>query len=175
MYSMRDRSERKQYFLIHTTMVLLVLFFILGVPFFRSGFFSSGRGETDTVSGASVIYDTPSGEYVVLINRPLHEESGTLETWETFFSGGEIGVVFEDLHCLTIRGDAAGIDAAISFQSRLPENQMRVRTEEGVLIASKETFGLYDIIVMSSEAYEGFGMSGHTNGEMTTVVTVSGP
>ena len=40
---------------------------------------------------------------------------------------------------------------AESLQSRLPENQMKVRIVDGVLALSKAEAGLFDVIVTSDE------------------------
>ena len=40
---------------------------------------------------------------------------------------------------------------ARSFQSILPENQMKIRTENVILMLSKAESGRFDVIVMSKE------------------------
>lgn len=150
-------KQRVLLFCGHGAFILLVLFLILGTPLLSSDVFAAWMNDTDAVSSATNVIEAPSGEFVVLINRERHEKSGTLETWRTFFSGGDIGVVFEDLDCIVIRGDEAGLDAAESYRLRLPENQMRVRSEDGVLALSKAEYGRYDIMIMSAEAASSFG------------------
>ena len=115
-------------------------------------------GNVDAVSSASVILSAPDDPYIVLINRALHEKSGTLAVWEDFFAGKEIGVVYEDIDCIVLWGDPAGMEAARSFQSRLPENQMRIRQEDGLLAVSKAEHGKYDVIIMSMEAARAYGV-----------------
>lgn len=138
----------------HMLGVLLVLFLSLGLPFLRSETFAAMRSGTDAVTSASVVLDRPSGEYVVFLNRVSHEASGTLSIWEEFFRGEDIGIVFEDLTCFTAKGDAGGIEFAESLKSRLPENQMMVRTLDGTLALSRAEAGRFDVLILSREAAE---------------------
>ena len=62
--------------------------------------------------------------------------------------------VFEDLSCTVSSGDPTGLEMAKSFQSRLPENQMKIRTEDGIMMLSKAENGRFDIIVMSKEFFD---------------------
>lgn len=138
----------------HAAVIIAALCLLLVLPLHANGAFAVMRGEADTVSSATQIPDTPSGAYVVLVKKSLHEKNGTLQTWADFFSGKEIGIVFEDIDCLTALGDAGGSEFAKSLQSRLPENQMRLRSEERTLVLSKARAGMFDVIVLSKEAYE---------------------
>ncbi|MBQ8954057.1 MAG: hypothetical protein IJ048_08060 [Clostridia bacterium] len=113
-------------------------------------------GGLDGVSSASVILDAPSGEYVVLLNAPLHEKRGTVQDWTDFFQG-ESPLIMEDIRCLAARQDAGGVEMAKSYQSRLPENQMKLAVIDGTLMLSRADEGLFDAIVMSKEFAEALG------------------
>lgn len=141
----------------HAGTVLLALLILLGVPVFRTSYIQKKMSGVDAVSSASVIIDQPSGAYVVLINRDRHPNTENLATWEAFFRGEEIGFLFEDISCVVADTDAAGLELARSFQSRLPENQMKVRTEDMTLMLSKAQHGIYDVMVFSREFYDACG------------------
>ena len=113
-------------------------------------------GGLDGVSSASVILDAPSGEYVVLLNARLHEKKGTVQDWTDFFHG-ESPLIMEDIRCLAARQDAGGLQMALSYQSRLPENQMKLSVIDGTLMLSRADEALFDAIVMSKEFAEAFG------------------
>ncbi len=113
------------------------------------------RGESiDAVSGATIILDQPSGEYLILINQDMHPDGGKLEDWITFFSGEEITYIFEDITCTVASADPGALALAKSFQSRLPENQMQVRREDVTLMCSQADQGLFDILIFSREMAE---------------------
>lgn len=141
----------------HAGVVIAALLLFVGVPVFRTGYFQNRLSGVDAVSSATMIIDQPSGAYVVLINRIRHPDAEKLATWETFFSGEEIGFLFEDISCTVADSDAAGLELAKSFQSRLPENQMSVRLEDITLMLSKAQYGRFDVILMSREIYEASG------------------
>ena len=83
--------------------------------------------------------------------KKLHENKDNLDQWITFFSGGDILYIFEDISAEFPQGDMGALELALSFQSRLPENQMKVREEDSVLLMSRADEGKYDIIIMSQE------------------------
>ena len=66
-------------------------------------------------------------------------------------------ILFEDISCLVMDTDAAGLEIAKSLQSRLPENQMKLRTENATLLLSKAKYGEFDMILVSREAYDAYG------------------
>ena len=158
----------------HILFVIAALFVTLGLPAMRSEAFQLATGGTDAVSSATTILEAPSGEYVILINTQRHEASGTLQTWQDFFAGKDIGIVFEDLNCIVIRGDTAGEEAARSYQSRLPENQMKIRLEDSTLMLSKAQHGRFDVILMSREMYEASGASSEKKAERIDLVEADG-
>ena len=126
---------------------------ILGVPFFTSDYFkgiASGSG-ADAVSGASVVVDQPSGNYTVLINLEKHTDKDNLILWEDFFEGRDVSFIFEDIKCTAAKSDTGGIQLAENYMTRLPENQMVLKTEDPTLMLSKAEYGKFDIIVMSDE------------------------
>ena len=124
----------------------------LGIPFVCSDTFSRMiSGKTDAVTSASVILDAPSGDYLVLVNLDRHQNAENLALWETFFTGTDAPVIYEDISCLTALGDRGGCDMADSFRSRLPENQMKIHSIDGTLLLSKAEHGLFDVIVLSEE------------------------
>lgn len=137
----------------HLLIVGACLYVLLGLPFMLL-YPGAGQKDPDAVTSASVILEKPSGEYIVFINKGRRKDEETLKTWEKFFNGQEISYVFEDIVCCVADGDAAAARMAASFQSRLPENQMKIRREDGTLMLSKAEHGIYDILIMSREAAE---------------------
>ena len=143
----------------HIGIVVLGLFLCLGLPGLALGdlgaVFSDG---VDAVSSASLeLPEQPSGEYVVIVNRDRHPL--TLEEWTRFFREETVGVIMEDISCLTAASDPTGIQLAQRYQARLAENQMRLRAEDGLLVVSRAENGLYDVIVLSREAAEAVDFS----------------
>ena len=109
------------------------------------------RGDgADAVSGASVILDAPSGSFVVLLNGSRHTRWDTAGDWADFFRGESL-VIMDDAECLVAEGDAGGFEMADSYRSRLPENQMKIRREDGLMMLSRAQVGGFDVIVMSKE------------------------
>ena len=140
----------------HILFIAAGAFLILGLPFLGSDYFKNMTDGVDAVSGASLIIDKPSGEYVVLINRDFHKNEENLALWHHFFRGEEVSYIFEDISCSVAAGDAGGQEMARSFQSRLPENQMRIRSEDATLLLSRADHGKFDVIVLSKEFAEGY-------------------
>lgn len=153
---------------------IVVLLAILGIPFFLLG------GENiftinpaDAVSSAtSYTFDADdlSGEYVVLINNTLHEKKGTIPVWVEFFSGRDVPVILDDIHCLVADSDTAGREFAEICQARLPENQMKIKIENGLLLVSKAEYSRFDIIIMSKELAEAY--SAYSIGENADITLV---
>ena len=140
--------QRWKHILLDTAVILAVL----GIPFVCSDTFSQIiSGNADAVSSASVILDAPSGDYLVLVNLDRHQNAENLALWESFFTGTDAPVIYEDIRCLTALGDSGGCDMADSYRSRLPENQMQVHAIDGTLLLSKAEHGLFDVIVLSAE------------------------
>lgn len=133
--------------------LLAVLLFAL------AGGFGKMSGDTDAVSSASVIIEKPSGSYTVLINRDRHRSADDLAAWHEFFSGGDFEIIFDDIECVTLSGDTGALTLAQSFMSRLPENQMKVTSGDAVLTLSKAEHGRFDMMIVSAEAAETYGIS----------------
>ena len=139
-----------------------------------TGYIHNKLSGVDAVSAATVIIDQPSGAYVVLINKDRHLNADNLETWQTFFKGEEIGILFEDISCTVADMDVSGLDMAQSFQSRLPENQMTLRKEDITLMLSKASCGLFDVIMMSKEVYDAYGAAAITDDERMVIIEEEG-
>ena len=154
--------------------ILAALFVLAGLPELSTGYIQNKLSGVDAVSAATVIIDQPSGAYVVLINKDRHLNADNLETWQTFFKGEEIGILFEDISCTVADMDVSGLDMAQSFQSRLPENQMTLRKEDITLMLSKAGYGLFDVIMMSKEVYDAYGAAAITDDERMVIIEEEG-
>ena len=154
--------------------ILAALFVLAGLPVLSTGYIQNKLSGVDAVSAATVIIDQPSGAYVVLINKDRHLNADNLETWQTFFKGEEIGILFEDISCTVADMDVSGLDMAQSFQSRLPENQMTLRKEDITLMLSKASCGLFDVIMMSKEVYDAYGAAAITDDEKMVIIEEEG-
>ena len=130
-------------------------------------------GSADAVSSATVIssMDDINGEYVVLINRERHQS--TLEKWKRFFKGEDVGFIMEDIVCAVASNDAAGIETAEAYRSRLPQNQMTLKSDSGVLVVSKAKNDIFDILIMSDKAAKAFGAEDLYNKENVEVLHMS--
>lgn len=146
---------------------------LLVIPFLLTGGISKLTGGTDAVSSASVTIDKPSGNYTVLINRDRHKNEKELAAWQRFFSGGESEVIFEDIACVTLDGDTGALTMAQSFMSRLPENQMKVTSQEPVLTLSKADIGRFDVMIVSEEAADVYGISSVYEGKDVDVIRIT--
>ncbi len=60
-------------------------------------------------------------------------------------------MIMSDVDCRVAAADAAAMQLARRYQLRLPENQMKLKIENGLLLISKAEVGLFDAIVMSKE------------------------
>ena len=141
----------------HILIIILVLALIIGLPVYSTGYVQAKIFRQEAISSASVIIDSPSGAYVVVINKDLHKGGQTLDTWRDFFEGKEIDYLFEDISCVVADSDSVGLDQAISFMSRLPENQMSVHTIDSTLMMSKLKYGKVDVAIMSEEFCNAYG------------------
>ena len=145
---------------------------LLIVPFlFTDGFARLVNG-TDALSSASVIIDKPSGSYTVLINRDRHKSESDMNAWREFFSGGEFVIIFDDISCVTLAGDTGALTMAQSFMSRLPENQMKTESSEAVMALSKAEYGRFDMMIVSDEAAESYGISSVYEGKNVEVIHI---
>lgn len=133
----------------HIVISLTAAALLVGAPAFYI-LKSSGNGDVDAISGATAkLPDKPSGEYVLLLNRSLHED--TVDEWTRFFRDGELDVIFDDISCIAAQNDVNAIEMAEILRAQLPENQMKLRTENPVLLASKAENGCIDAAFFSKE------------------------
>ena len=154
----------------HVAFVMCLLFLTAVLPIITH-FDLFGAFDTDAVSSASIeLPDQPSGEFIVLINKEKH--SNTTEDWRVFFSGEDLPVIFEDISCLTATGDTSGQQLAERYQLQLPENQMKLDEENGVLLASKVESGYIDVAIFSSEMADALKLA--PDEEEVTAFTVYG-
>ncbi|MCR4891592.1 MAG: hypothetical protein K5989_05370 [Lachnospiraceae bacterium] len=158
----------------HIIIVISSLFLLVGIPFFRTDYFANMRGGVDSMTSASLVIEKPSGEFVLFINKGQHPNSEKLGKWLDFFEGREFTFIFEDIHVLVPKGDAGGLSMARSLQSQLPENQMILRQEDGVLLTSKAEEGLYDMILMSKEAADAYHTEDLFQDSDTIALRISG-
>lgn len=156
----------------HIAVCLAVVLLLAVVPFALAGGFAKISGEPDAVSSASVVIEKPSGSYTVLINRDRHKSESDLAAWHKFFSGGEFEIIFDDIECVTLGGDTGALTLAQSFMSRLPENQMKVTSGDAVLTLSKAENGRFDMMIVSAEAAEKYGIADIYDGKNVDVIAV---
>ena len=145
-------------YLKHAIIVAAALLLTLGLPLYRTGYLRvlAGGSAPDVLTSPSVILDQPSGRYVIYLNHDLHPDEEKWNIWLDFFEGKEIGFLFEDISCAVAKTDPQGYSMAQSYQSRLPENQMKIRQEDAILMLSKAEEGRYDIIIMSKEVADAY-------------------
>ena len=127
--------------MLHLLADAAVLGAVFGFPFLTGS-------RPDAISGATAVIDAPSGEFVVLLNRDALTED---VFWEKFFSGQEVDFCFEDIACQVPGNDAAALEMARSFQSRLSEHQMTIRREDATLLLSKADHGKFEVLLLSKE------------------------
>ncbi len=135
--------------ILHIIITLALIILTVGVP---SAYIltRSGGKMTDAVSGASMkLPEKTSGEYLILVNRSLHED--TIDEWTAFFRDEKMDVIFDDINCIAPRGDGNAIKTAERLRAQLPENQMRLRSEDATLLASKAENGCIDAAIFSKE------------------------
>ncbi len=155
----------------HCVLSLMLAVIIVGIPSAMSFDITDSSSGTDAVSSASLnIPANPDGEFVVLINNELHKDN--IEEWKSFFSDEDYPVIFNDISCITARGDAAGITTAGLYTQRLPENQMKMRVEDPTLLVSKIEKGRFDTAIMSKELSDALKLK--ADPENITVINITG-
>ena len=153
-------------FTLTAIFLLAVLPIALHFPVFQ-------KDAVDAVSGSSLVLpDQPSGAFIVLINTSMHRD--TLDDWTNFFTDSDFAVIFEDIRCLTAAGDVTGSQLAQRYQAQLPENQMTLREENPVLLASKAENGYIDVAVFSREMADALALSYRSGIDGVTVIEVGG-
>lgn len=144
----------------HIATVVALLLAFVGVPAWQGHVnVAALLSSAEDAGAATDIHDVPSGSYTILVNRDLHTNAEVLGYWLDFLTGKDVPLITEDVSCVALEGDVAGIEMAYSLASRLPTNQMKVRVENGVLALSKAEVGRFDIMVMSDEMADAFGAS----------------
>lgn len=158
----------------HIIVVIAALFVILGIPTLSSVDVSALlSGNPDAVTHASTeLPDQPSGEFIVLINNDT--QGDYIEEWREFFTEGDFGVIMSDIGCMTFEGDTTAIQLAERYQARLPENQMTLKSENALLLASKAECGLFDAIVASKEMADAYKLDDICARDSVTCITVKG-
>ncbi|MBR1811066.1 MAG: hypothetical protein IJ766_05380 [Clostridia bacterium] len=155
-----------------------VLLVILGVPFLSLGGASAFRTDgVDAVTGASTFAFNPdevSGEYVIYINHTYHEKRDTVGLWTAFFSGENVPVIMDDISCLVASNDPAGMEYAQICQARLPENQMRIKSVNALLLLSKADYGAFDVIILSKPLVDAYAAASVSENQYITTVYVGG-
>ena len=124
------------------------------------GYINWSSDSPDAVSSATakpVSAGDMSGKYIVFINRELHDKAGTTGDWEKFFSfTDDVPLIMEDITCKVAQFDSEGLDTARKYQARLPENQMKIEQEAGVMLLSKAELGRFDVMIMSEAAAKSY-------------------
>ena len=124
------------------------------------GYINRSSDSPDAVSSATaqpVSAGDMSGKYMVFINRGLHDKAGTTGDWEKFFSfSDDVPLIMEDITCKVAQFDSEGLDTARKYQARLPENQMKIEQEAGVMLLSKAELGRFDVMIMSEAAAKSY-------------------
>ena len=124
------------------------------------GYINWSSDSPDAVSSATakpVSAGDMSGKYMVFINRELHDKAGTTGDWEKFFSfSDDVPLIMEDITCKIAQLDSEGLDTARKYQARLPENQMIIEQEAGVMLLSKAELGRFDVMIMSEAAAKSY-------------------
>lgn len=120
------------------------------------GYINLNSDSPDAVSSATaqtVSAGDVKGKWVVLINRELHDKSGTTADWQKFFTFSDnVPLIMEDITCKVAQGDSSGIETAKKLQERLPENQMKIVQEAGTMLVSKAELMRFDVIILSEAA-----------------------
>ena len=124
------------------------------------GYINRSSDSPDAVSSATaqpVSAGDMRGKYIVFINRGLHDKAGTTGDWEKFYSfTDDVPLIMEDITCKVAQLDSEGLDTARKYQARLPENQMKIEQEAGVMLLSKAELGRFDVMIMSEAAAKSY-------------------
>ena len=157
---------------LHIILSLTAVFLLVGLP----GLYILGETaeeQPDAVSGASIkLPDKPSGEYVLLLNRSLHED--TFDDWVAFFCDGELNVIFDDINCIASQSDADALKMADRLIAQLPENQMKLRTENPTLLVSKAENGCIDAAIFSKEMADAMKLRTDSDDNIACIIIKGG-
>lgn len=157
-------------------MRVIVILIILAVPFAALGGFDNIRKPPDAISAATEQTDDGeiSGSYLVFINGNLHKENQTIDVWKEFFEGGDIPIVLEDISCFVCNNDSVGMEYAKRCQSKLPKNQMKIQTEDSLLLMSKAENEKFDIFIISKELADRYDAKSIEKGNIIAVTIERG-
>lgn len=158
--------------ILHIIISVTAVFLLVGIP---AAFILDQTQDKapDAVSGASVkLPDKPSGDYILLLNRSLHEES--FNDWVAFFRDGEMNVIFDDINCIAAQSDVDALKMADRLIAQLPENQMQLRTENPTLLVSKAENGCIDAALFSKEMAEALKLKTKTNESIVCIIIKGG-
>lgn len=157
---------------LHIILSLTAAFLLVGIP----GLYildQTAEEQPDAVSGASIkLPDKPSGDYVLLLNRSLHEDS--FDDWVAFFRDGELNVIFDDINCIAALSDVDALKMADRLIAQLPENQMQLRTENPTLLVSKAENGCIDAAIFSKEFAEAMKLKADPDGSIAYIIIKGG-
>ncbi len=154
----------------HALLTLAITSLLIGIPAYK--YTDIFTNNPDAVTQATLeLPDSPSGEFVIFINKSLHDSN--ISDWVDFFND-KYAVIFDDVSCLAVNSDESALQLAERFRVQLPENQMSLRIEDGVLIASKLETGHADIVVMSKEMSDILGLDGTFLSNTFETVYISG-
>ncbi|MBQ6505667.1 MAG: hypothetical protein IJI57_17305 [Flexilinea sp.] len=160
----------------HIIFVLLSLFVILGIPSLFHADWSRAyflNDEVDAISGATLdVPDQPSGVYYVFVNKNYH--SKTLEEWQNFFEEKPVDVIMEDISCQVLNSDSSGFELAQRYQARLAENQMKLKTEDAALVASKIENAFFDVAIISKDFSDIFALENVFTDPNVRTITIEG-
>lgn len=158
----------------HVLGILLALFLCLGAPALcYVDFAALFSGDPDAVAQATMeLPEQPSGRFIVLVNNAAHPKD--LDQWIDFFSEKEVEVIMTDISCRVVDVDAAGVQLARRYQARLAENQMTLKREQGVLLASKAEEGLFDTLILSQEVADAYDLERVLQRPGYTLISVKG-
>lgn len=158
--------------LFHIFISLTAAFLLVGLP---TGYvlYHTREEAPDAVSGASIkLPDKPSGDYVLLLNRSLHEDS--FNDWVAFFRDGELNVIFDDINCIAAQSDVDALKMADRLIAQLPENQMRLRTENPTLLVSKAENGCIDAAIFSKEMADAMKLRTDSDDNIACIIIKGG-
>lgn len=157
----------------HILAVSAALFLTLGVPTLcYVDVPALLSGNVDVMTHASTyLPDAPSGEFYVLMNEST--QRGFTDQWVEFFTEGDVEVIMSDISCMVVQGDIAAQQLAERFRARLPENQMTITRENGLLLASRVEDGIFDAVVISSEMLQIYKMQDLTTADGVVCIMIT--
>ncbi len=164
--------------ILHILICLAAVCLILGIPFWAlGGFHLLFSSQNDAVTSASMLLSNPNqvdGSFVVLINRDARKDEKTLALWADFFTGRDDPLIMEDITVMIADNDTNAISLGENLQARLPENQMKIKKTNGLMMLSMAQAGRFDIVLLSDAAAEAFTASTVYDMENVEVLHIKG-